>query len=288
MLKGRVLKKQADLFTVELEKENIEKQNKTAEFVARKNLKKDGIFVGDLVEIDNDNAICKIQTRKNILIRPPVANIDRMFIVVAPVPKADLYTVDKMLLFCALNKIEPLLCINKRDLDEVYCQNIFEIYSPIVKTMIVSSLDESVKVLEEEIKGICVLAGQSAVGKSSIINALKNAVVTKVDTFSKKIERGKQTTRTVELYKFGENRYLADTAGFSKLDERLLDLEAEEIKGYYPEFLEFAVDCKYKSCMHLSDKDCSVCNALKEGKISKQRYENYKKMCEIVKSIKKF
>lgn len=281
MNKGLVLKKQADLFTVEL-------GEKQAELVARKNLKKEGIFVGDIVEIDSDNAICKIEKRKNILIRPPVANIDRMFIVVAPVPKADLYTVDKMLLFCALNKIEPFICINKKDLDEKYCLWLSKIYSPIAKTMIFSSLDESVGILEKEIKGICVLAGQSAVGKSSIINALKKQVVTKVDTFSKKIERGKQTTRTVELYKFSNNAYLADTAGFSKLDERLLDLAPEEIKGFYPDFLEYAVGCKYKSCLHMLDKECGVCKALKEGRISKERYENYKKLCETLKSIKRF
>lgn len=280
MNKGLVLKKQADLFSVELQNGQV------FDFVARKNLKKDGIFVGDKVEIDE--AICKIEKRKNILIRPPVANIDRMFIVLAPVPKADLYTVDKMILFCKLNDIEPIICINKKDLDENYCEKVYQIYSPNFKTLVFSSKDESVKILEEQIQGICVLAGQSAVGKSSIINALKNEVVTKVDTFSKKIERGKQTTRTVELYKFGANAYLADTAGFSKLDERLLNLEVEEIKSYYPEFLKYAGGCKYKSCLHLSDKDCAVLRALKEGNISKERYENYKKLCEILKSIKKF
>lgn len=280
MPKGLVLKKQADLFSVELE------NNEVANFVARKNLKKDGIFVGDKVEVDE--AICKIEERKNILIRPPVANIDRMFIVCAPVPKADLYTIDKMLLFCKLNSIEPIVCVNKKDLDEKFCEKIFNIYSKNFKTLVFSSLDESVKVLEKEIKGVCVLAGQSAVGKSSIINALKNEVVAKVDTFSKKIERGKQTTRTVQLFKFDSGCYLADTAGFSKLDERLLNLECEEIWRYYPEFLEFASECKYSSCVHINSKDCGVCKALKEGKISKERYENYKKLYETIKSIKKF
>ena len=280
MPKGLVLKKQADLFSIELENGKVEN------FVARKNLKKDGIFVGDKVEIDE--AIFKIEERKNILIRPPVANIDRMFIVCAPVPKADLYTIDKMILFCKLNAIDPIICVNKKDIDEKFCQKVYDIYSKNFKTIVFSSLDESVKVLQDEIKGICVLAGQSAVGKSSIINALKNEVVAKVDTFSKKIERGKQTTRTVQLFKFAENCYLADTAGFSKLDESLLNLEYDEIWRYYPEFLEHAKDCKYSSCLHLNDKDCGVCKALKEGKISKERYENYKKLCETIKLIKKF
>ncbi len=281
MLRGLVLKKQADLFTVSL-------GNKTVTTVARKVLKKDGIFVGDYVFLDEDDAIFKIDKRKNVLIRPPVANIDRMFIVVAPVPKADLYTVDKMILFCRLNAIEPIVCINKKDLDEEYCKNVEKIYKKIAKTMIFSSFDDSVMKLKNQIKGICVLAGQSAVGKSSIINALKKEEVAKVDTFSKKIERGKQTTRTVQLFEFGKGNYLADTAGFSKLDERLLDIREDEIKSYYPEFLNFAEKCKYKSCAHLTDKDCGVVKAVKNGEISKERYENYLKLYHTVKNIKRY
>ncbi len=281
MLKGLVLKKQANLFTVAL-------QDKTLTTVARKVLKKDGIFVGDYVLLDDDNAICQIEKRKNVLIRPPVANIDRMFIVVAPVPKADLYTVDKMILFCKLNNIEPFICINKKDLDEEYCKNIEKIYKKIAKTMIFSSLDDSVMQIEKEIKGICVLAGQSAVGKSSIINALKKEQIAKVDTFSKKIERGKQTTRTVQLFEFGKGNFLADTAGFSKLDEGLLDIREDEIKSYYPEFLEYAQECKYKSCAHLTDKDCGVVKAVKDGKISKDRYQNYLKIYQTIKNIKRY
>ena len=197
MLKGLVLKKEADLFSVEVEQNIIST-------VARKNLKKNGIFVGDIVYLDENNAICGIENRRNVLIRPPVANINRMFIVLAPVPKPDLYTVDKLLLFCRLNSIEPILCINKSDLDIEFCEKTAKIYKKLVKTMIFSSFDESVLKLKGLIKGVCVLAGQSAVGKSSIINALTNSQVAKVDTFSKKIERGKQTTRTVQLYKFGK------------------------------------------------------------------------------------
>lgn len=282
MIKGLVLKKQADIFSVELENGNI------VNCVARKILKKDGIFVGDKVFLDEDSAICKLGERKNILIRPPVANIDKMFIVVAPVPKPDLYTVDKMFLFCKLNNIEPVICINKSDLNQSFCEKIAKIYEKFAKVLIFSSLDESVLALEKEIKGICVLAGQSAVGKSSIINALKKDNVTKVDTFSKKIERGKQTTRTVQLFKFGKNKYLADTAGFSKLDEKLLNLKESEIKDYYPEFLKFAERCKYNSCLHINSKDCAVIKAVKSGEISKERYQNYQKLVETIKNIKWF
>ena len=277
-----VLKKQSNLFTVQ------DENGKIQTVPARKNLKKDGIFVGDRVLLDEDGAIVKIMPRKNLLIRPPVANIDKMFIVIAPVPKPDLYTVDKLLIFCKLKQIQPTLCINKRDLDENVCKEIEKVYGKIVKTLIFSTLDESVQKLKTQISGVCVLAGQSAVGKSSIINALKKKSVTKVDTFSKKIERGKQTTRVVELYEFGKNKFLADTAGFSKLDESLLNLEKEEIKSYYDEFLPYAEKCKYSSCLHTSLKDCGVCNAVKYGKISEVRYKNYLKMLEIVKNLKKY
>lgn len=282
MNKGLVLKKQADLFSVEFEDGSV------LDCVARKNLKKEGLFVGDYVEVDDDKAISKLVARRNILVRPPVANIDKMFIVVAPIPKADLYTVDKMLLFCRLNAIEPVVCINKKDLDEEYCKKIQAIYKSITKTIVISTFDESFSILKKEIKGICVLAGQSAVGKSSIINALKGENIAKVDTFSKKVERGKQTTRTVQLFKFGKNKYLADTAGFSKLDESLLDIEYNEIKSYYPEFLVYAKKCKYKSCLHTGGKDCEVLEMQKEGKINEERYKNYVKLVESVKSIKKF
>lgn len=282
MRSGLILKKQADLFSVELE------NGKILQITARKNMKKDGIFVGDRVQVDDDNAICKLEERKNILIRPPVANIDKMFIVIAPVPKPDLYTVDKLIIFCKLNNIEPVVCINKKDLDEKYCKELANIYKSKFKTLIFSSLDDSVTKLEKEIFGICVLAGQSAVGKSSIINALKGEQIARVDNFSKKIERGKQTTRTVSLYKFGENKFLADTAGFSKLDERLLDLKENELKAYIPEFVDFAPSCKYSSCNHLIDKNCGVCQAVKNGEIPKERHQNYVKLFEILKSIKKF
>lgn len=282
MRKCLVLKKQADQFSVELESGEV------LICCARKNLKKDGIFVGDRVFLDDDNAISKIDKRKNLLVRPPMANLDKMFIVVAPVPKPDFYTVDKLLLFCKLSNIKPIICINKSDLNIEECQKIENLYKDLAKTFVFSSLDQSVDVLLDEIDGICVLSGQSAVGKSSIINALKKELVSKVDTFSKKIERGKQTTRTVQIFKFGKNKYLADTAGFSKLDERLLDLKENEIKDYYDDFLKFAHECKYKSCLHTTDKDCGICKAVKAGQISKIRYENYKKMYEIVKNIKKF
>lgn len=278
-MNGLVIKKNADRFFVLTDGE-------VKECVARKNLKKNGVFVGDNVEIDENFAVNKVLKRKNLLIRPPMANVDKMFIVVAPVPKPDFYMVDKLIVFCKLNSIEPIVCINKADLDENLCSNFEKIYKDITKTLIFSSFDESVQKILSEIDGICVLAGQSAVGKSSIINALTGKNIAKVGDFSKKIERGKQTTRLVELFMFGDGKFLADTAGFSKLDERLLNLDASEVKDYFDEFLSYAQNCKYKSCQHISNCDCGVLKAVKAGKISLQRYENYKKLVVTIKSLK--
>jgi len=282
MHKCLILKKQADIFTVECETGEV------LDVKARKNLKKDGVFVGDKVLLDGENTISQIEKRKNLLIRPPVANIDKMFIVVAPIPKADLYLLDKLLIFCKLNDIEPVVCVNKNDIDNDYCENIKKIYKNIAKTLVFSCFDESVLKLKNLIEGICVLAGNSAVGKSSIINAITNSQIAKVDTFSKKVERGKQTTRVVQLYKFGENNFLADTAGFSKLDESLLDLKTNEIKAYFVDFLPYAKECKYSSCLHLKGNECGVLKAVESGNISMSRYENYKKLLEIQKSLKKY
>ncbi|MDE6583408.1 MAG: GTPase RsgA, partial [Clostridia bacterium] len=139
MYNGLILKKQADLFTIELENGEVK------DVVARKNLKKDGLFVGDRVVVDADNTICKLEKRKNILVRPPVANIDKMFIVIAPVPKPDLYLVDKLLIFCALSDIEPVLCINKSDLDLKFGENIEKTYKKLAKVLIFSTFDDSVE-----------------------------------------------------------------------------------------------------------------------------------------------
>jgi len=166
--------------------------------------------------------------------------------------------------------------------------DIKKIYKNIAKTLVFSCFDESVLKLKNLIEGICVLAGNSAVGKSSIINAITNSQIAKVDTFSKKVERGKQTTRVVQLYKFGENNFLADTAGFSKLDESLLDLKTNEIKAYFVDFLPYAKECKYSSCLHLKGNECGVLKAVESGNISMSRYENYKKLLEIQKSLKKY
>ena len=277
-MKGVVLQKNADKFKVDV--------NGNIRFIGARNLKKEGIFVGDKVEVENE-VISKVLERKNLLIRPPLANVDTLIIVVAPVPKPDFLLVDKLIIFSVVKGIKPVLCVNKTDLDGMFLKEVKRIYKGVVQVEGVSSLDESVMKIKKHIKGITALAGQSAVGKSSIINALLKENVAVVGEFSKKVERGKQTTRIVELYEIEKGRFLADTAGFSKLSEEYLEIDESELKSYYPDFLKYAEKCRYKSCRHTGG-DCGVLRAVEEGKISKMRYENYKIILANLKNAKKF
>lgn len=278
-MSGLVLKKNADKFTVEMD-------GQTSIMLAR-NLKKEGIFVGDKVECQN-GVIERVLERKNLLIRPPLANVDTMIIVVAFQPKPDFLLVDKLLVFCMVKGIIPILCVNKSDLSENFVSDVKKIYKNVVDIVSISTLDRSVMKLKKYINGITALAGQSAVGKSSIINALLGEKLATIGDFSKKVMRGKQTTRLVELYDLKNGNYLADTAGFSKLSEELLLINENELKDYYPDFIKYAHECKYKSCQHLSLKDCGIVKVVREGKISKTRYENYKILRENIKKVKKF
>ena len=278
-MSGLVLKKNADKFTVEMDGQTS--------IMSARNLKKEGIFVGDKVECQN-GVIERVLERKNLLIRPPLANVDTMIIVVAFQPKPDFLLVDKLLVFCMVKGIIPILCVNKSDLSENFVSDVKKIYKNVVDIVSISTLDGSVMKLKKYIKGITALAGQSAVGKSSIINALLGEKLATIGDFSKKVMRGKQTTRLVELYDLKNGNYLADTAGFSKLSEELLLVNENELKDYYPDFIKYAHECKYKSCQHLSLKDCGIVNAVREGKISKTRYENYKILRENIKKVKKF
>lgn len=280
-MKGLVTKKQPTLFVV---------RNNEKEYFcqARGNLKKQGIFVGDYVEFDEKKQIIeKILPRKNCIIRPPLANLDKMFIVISSKPKTDFELVDKLILFCITNDIKPVLCINKVDESKTFADEVKNIYKNNFEIVCTSAKMNMTQQLKDKIKGICAFAGQSAVGKSSLINSIFEKSFEEVGDFGKKVERGKQTTRLVTLYPFGDS-YIADTAGFSQLDEKYLDVDYRELSRYYPDFYPFVNECKYQTCEHTSPKDCAVMKALSEGKISKNRYQNYLKLLASKKSEKRY
>lgn len=278
-MQGIVIKKNANLFTIESEDGlfHLSPSGKT---------KTSGIYVGDNVEFDR--AITKVLPRKNLLIRPPLANLDKLFIVISQIPKPDFVLVDKLLIYCLINDIKPVLIINKCDItDDNFIKEVEKNYKNIVKILKLSAKNHQVQELEAEIQGICAMAGQSAVGKSSIINGIFQDELAITNTLSKKIMRGKQTTRLVTLYKL-KSGYLADTAGFSMLDLSFVSkLKPNELSSYYLDFLEGRARCKFRSCLHESG-DCGVIKGVQEGIISKLRYENYLKILNELKNSKKY
>lgn len=277
-MKGLVTKKIANHFVVD-------GQN----CLARGNLKNDGIFVGDMVEYDKNQFIIeKVFPRKNLLIRPPLANIDKMFIVVAPLPKPDFLLIDKLIIFCQKNKIKVVICVNKCDILSLELKNLIQnTYSKFAKVIFVSAQNNQIEQLKSEIDGICAFAGQSAVGKSSLLNALFGEQKEQIGTLAKRTARGKQTTRIVSLYKFGKG-FIADTAGFSKLDEGLLQIDERHLADYYPDFQPYLKNCEYLSCTHTNEQNCGIKKQVAKKQISSLRYENYLKIYQGIKEKKRY
>lgn len=262
------------------------------ECFGKKNLKTSKICVGDMVEIcevDGAFQISKQYPRHNFLIRPPVANIDKLFIVVCAVPEPDFFVVDKMLLFAYVNGIEPIILVNK--VDEFgfdLFENLKSVYQNVCQIFCVSARSGyNINVLKEAMhSSICAFAGQSAVGKSSLVNSLVPMLSQKVGEISQKIERGKNTTTHCKLCEVEEDTYIIDTPGFSLIDEYYLPIKYDELSSFYPDFLQYADGCKFKNtCDHINERqsDCMVKQKVVDGEIDVGRYERYKQIYEGLK-----
>lgn len=244
-------------------------------------LKQEGkILVGDKVAFDvleeGRGIIKSVLKRKNFFIRPPVANIDILLIVISPVPKPDFVLVDKLLLLCATNNIKPIICINKSDiLSKEQIQDYKDQYKAAVKNVVfISAKDKAnLEALKKLLKNkLTAIVGQSAVGKSSIVNALTGENI-KTGEVSLKSQRGKQTTRHTQLFLF-ENLKLIDTAGFSSFE---IALDYKTLGLLYPDFSDYINDCKYTLCSHTGEgeAECAIKRGVKNGIINQQRYERY-------------
>lgn len=244
-------------------------------------------LVGDNVEItvldqkDKTGTILSLYPRRNTLVRPAVANIDQALIIFAvtdPLPNLNL--LDRFLITMEQQKVNTIICFNKRDLaEEAQLTKLEACYAACEYPVIFSSnstLDGIDQVKEALTGKTTVLAGPSGVGKSSLLNQLNPKANMEVGGISEKIRRGKHTTRHSELFymeELGEDTYVFDTPGFTSL--YLTELEAEELKDYFVEFREYEEECRFKGCVHLREPDCGVKRALEAGKISQSRYENY-------------
>ena len=255
--------------------------------------RKDGVkpLVGDNVEIEvldeeeKKGNIREILTRKNELIRPAVANIDQALVVFAVTkPKPHFNLLDRFLVMMEQKKIPVILCFNKSDIaKESDISKMEEIYRSCGYPVFFTCAKEGWKI--EEVKKILhgkttVLAGPSGVGKSSLINLLQSEVMMETGSISRKIDRGKHTTRHSELLVLEEDEkvedcgsYIVDTPGFSSL--YVNDFEKEQLKYYFPEFGPYEGLCRFSGCDHVHEPDCAVKQAAEEGKIHEIRYNDY-------------
>lgn len=278
---GRVIKLISNKWTVEKEGHFYECSS-----VGKFKYLKMSPLVGDVVEIDEINNIIKnIMPRKNELVRPPIANVDQAIILVScKEPNFSSNLLDKMLVVIEYNNIKPIICFTKYDLldDTKEIDEIINYYKSIGYEVYINKEINDIKSI---LKGkISVLTGQTGVGKSSLLNSLKNDLNLATGEISKALGRGKHTTRHVELLDI-DGGLVADTPGFSSLD--FIDMDKKDIKDNFIEFYANEDKCKYQDCLHIKEDGCCIKKLVSEGKIRNTRYENYKKFIESI-PIKKW
>lgn len=274
----------------------VEAAGEIYECKARGVFRKSGIkpLAGDRVSISvNDNAentVDEIYERKSLLQRPPVANVDRLFIVSSVCePKPVLLIIDRLTALAVNKGIEPIVVFTKNDLESA--DEYVEIYRKAgIKSFSVScKTGKGVELVKEELKNhISAFCGNSGVGKSSLLNVIDPDLALKTGEISDKLGRGRHTTRHSELFKV-EGGYVADTPGFSSFETEETELILKEDLPYaFKEFEEYIGQCKFTSCLHLKDKGCRIIQAVEDGEIPVSRHESYCSMMEQAKNIKEW
>lgn len=288
-MKGIIVKGIAGFYYVKVE-------DKVYQCKARGIFKKDGIipYVGDEVVIEMIDAeeavINEILPRKNMFIRPPIANVDCFVIVVAaakPDPNPDI--IDKFLVMAEKNHTEIIMCINKIDLvDDKKLKQLEEIYKNIYPVVCVCGATgdgtERLAALLADKK--CALAGPSGAGKSTLLNRLQTRFQVETGDISEKTKRGKHTTRHVELFETDFGALLFDTPGFTSFD--ILDAEEDELHFLYPEMSPLIGGCRYDDCRHIKEPDCCIRDAVLQGKIHESRYQSYVNQFKEIQERRKY
>lgn len=299
-MQGKIIKGVGGFYYIHLP------DNRIFECKAKGVFRKDNIkpAVGDNVEIDiiSDEKltgnIISILPEKNRLIRPAVANVDQAVVIFAlSNPKPNYNLLDRFLIMMDAQDVKTVICLNKSDLvEEEYAISIKNIYEKcgydVVITSTYSTEDSEdstggIKILKELLKGkTTVFAGPSGVGKSSLLNIFCPDTEAKTGEISEKIKRGKHTTRHSELIFSGEETFIMDTPGFSSL--YVDGIEPDNLKEYYSEFAVYSEKCRFNGCVHISEPDCRVKQALETGDISSLRYDNYKQLYEELKNKRRW
>lgn len=250
-------------------------------------------LVGDWVTIaptePGKGRLDQIAPRKNEFQRPSVANMDQMIIVAAQaIPVTDPFLIDRVAAIAELKSCEPVLVINKCDLESgAALEQCYQ--SAGIKTFRVSAkTGEGMDALRECLRGkISVFTGNSGVGKSSILNALDPRFQIETGEISKKLGRGKHTTRHVELFRLANNAVIADTPGFAAFDTEVPELLNKERLAYgFREFVPYIDQCRFVGCAHIKEKGCAVCEAVKAGAINKSRHDSYIRLYAAAKEHK--
>lgn len=254
-------------------------------------------LVGDNVRLEvldeeqKKGNIEEILPRKNELIRPAVANIDQALVIFAAAkPKPNFNLLDRFLILMQYQKVPAVVCFNKQDMvDAEELQLLKNPYESAGYQVIFTSAakEEGIQAVRDLLKGkTTTVAGPSGVGKSSLINLLSPEAEMETGDISRKIERGKHTTRHSELFALDENTFICDTPGFSSI--YLPEMEKEELGIYFPEIAEYEPFCRFQGCAHIHEPGCGVKEALEEKKISPIRYENYKLLYEELKDKRRY
>ncbi len=246
-------------------------------------------LVGDVAKVSTQDGeltgvIESVAERKNSLIRPAVANVTQMVVVVAlESPKPNLYVLDKLIAAAEYARLKITICFNKSDLTGNY--ELVETYKKSGFHVILTSAEENLNtgeltgVLKNE---VTVFAGNSGVGKSSLLNRIMGEKMFETGSVSDKTERGRHTTRHSELVKLPFGGYIIDTPGFSSFE--LDSISVDELPEMFREFRNYTENCRFLDCCHLSEPDCGVSKAVKDKKIPASRYESYKILFDEIKT----
>ncbi|OUO80654.1 ribosome small subunit-dependent GTPase A [Blautia sp. An249] len=292
-MQGKIIKGIAGFYYVYVEGEGVYECK--AKGVFRKDKKKP--LVGDDVEIqilpeeEKKGNIVRLLPRKNSLVRPAVANVDQAMVVFAVAdPRPNFMLLDRFLVMMEREGIPSVICFNKKDLaKEKELETLCEVYKECGYPVIPASIRDGEGA--EEIMGILkgkttVIAGPSGVGKSSLTNQMQDKIFMETGDISKKLGRGRHTTRHSQIIPVCRDTFLVDTPGFTSL--YLENMEKEELKKYFAEFRQYEERCKFQGCAHIHEPECGVKEALKEKKISEVRYKNYIDLYEELKEKRRY
>ncbi len=325
---GRVIKGVGGLFTVRMMDEEsrlhaetpMPLDGKTVCGRGRGSLHRRGaLLVGDIVELSYDDtsfsrtegevipspdgtgiSIDRICDRSCALIRPPMANLDVLFVTVAAAaPDPILETVDKLIAIAEHNGIESVIVITKSELNRAYAEELRALYSKagFDAFCVGQGIEDDIEALREYIKTrlhgkIAAFSGASGVGKSTFLNRLFPELALETGEISRRIERGKNTTRHVELYPLSAHAdcgFLADTPGFTMLDfERFDFFDKESLPETFREFVPYIGDCRYTKCSHTVEQGCAICEAVRRGEIAKSRHQSFRALYEVLKKKTKW